>query len=122
MTTQKELLEAHRKGLDEAYHTKYPNGKFVLQKMVDSISLHWCPRRNTGAVHKRGISVKRLLTGPNVGSITHHNYQGCSFGKCYNYDTVDKLLTACIRHDFPGELVGAFKERYMNRASEGFDK
>ena len=123
MTTQKELLAEHRKELDANYRKRYPNGRFTLQRMPNYIALHWCPQRNTSHVAKKSVSVVYYTTteyGHSVGTLQNDTFQRSSFGKCYNYDTVNKLLFACKRYEFPEKLVSSFKDRYKNRASEGF--
>lgn len=123
MKTQRELLEEHRKQLDEQFVKKYPNGKFTLQNF-HGFSLHWCPRRSTGAIKHRGISTTNARTTPENrdGKIIQENHQSCAFGKCYNYDSLEKLLAACQKRNVPEELIAAFKERYLDRAKEGFLK
>src|SRR5271170_1961751 len=116
MKTQRELLEEHRKKLDERYLQKYPGGKFVVQFVRNDVSLHWVPKRNTSHTSKRGISafyaLQAVHAGPTqglaIGQIAHRNFQGCSFGKCNNYDSFEKLLAACERQDVPVELVKEF--------------
>jgi hypothetical protein len=135
MTTQKELLEKHREGLDEAFVKQYPNGKFCLQYRLLSRDgkdtpwwgLHWCPKRSTSHVRKRGISTEswycgglnrdQILSG-DWKNIQQENYQNCSFGRTNNYDSLDKLLIACERKGCPKDLVEAFVERYKVRAEE----
>jgi len=128
MITQKKFLEFHRGQLDEKFLEKYPNGKFVIQYLGHNgemgirqpwFELHWCPRRATSHVRHRGISTS-FNSLRHRGEIAHENYQNCSFGKCNNYDSFEKLLAACERQNVPTELVKAFSERYQTRENEGF--
>lgn len=123
LQTQAELLKEHREQLDRRFVRKYPAGKFCLQNF-HGFSLHWCPRRSTGARRYLGVSTAIRIDYATkvVKGIEHAKSQNNSFGNCYNYDSLDKLLKACVRHNVPGDLVAAFEERYNNRASEGFTK
>ena len=126
MKTQKQLLEAHRLQLDERFLAKYPNGQFVLQYRGDMglaergeayFVISWNPKRSTSHVRYKGISVKH---NPKSQTLTHCITQNNSFGRCNNYDTLEKLLAACERKDVPTLLVEGFVERYNDRQNEGF--
>jgi hypothetical protein len=132
--TQRELLETQRKQLDERYVEKYPQGKFcvqyrgdmgLLEQGLDFWGLHWSPTRSTGAVKRKGITIylrKYLSRETNIISsgIEHATYQNCSFGKCNNYDSLEKMIAFCAKRDVPKELVEAFQKRYQDRHLEGF--
>lgn len=109
MSTQAELLVAHRKELDAAYARRYPSGRFTLQ-VFHGTHLHWAPRRNTSHVVKRGVSTYLHDTG----MLEQGDYQNCAFGRTYNYDSLAKLLKACKRHNVPKHLLDAFLDRYTN--------
>jgi hypothetical protein len=126
MKTQKQLIEAQRKQLDERFHAKYPNGQFVLQyrfdmglkaRGEDHYNIHWHPRRSTSHCRYKGISVQQNTKS---NTVSHHDYQNNSFGRCNSYDSLDKLCAACIKKDVPEGLIGAFVLRYERRAAEGF--
>jgi hypothetical protein len=119
LPSQKELLEAHRTQLDAKFRAKFPNGRFCLQYRNDALAthygepyylIHWEYKRPTSHDRFRGISVCRRA---NNLEIEHNPFRNNSFGKCNNYDTLEKLFTACERRNVPAELVNAFEKDYL---------
>ena len=116
LPTQKELLEAHRAILNEKFRIKYPNGRFCIQYRDDMglketgkayWLIHWEFKRPTS--HDRFRSISTSFQG---GKITQSDFRNSSFGKCSNYDSIEKLLAACERRNVPDELVLSFERRF----------
>ena len=135
MKTQKQLLTEHREQLDNKFQRDYPNGRFSLQHRArdlgkdfwhhdyDFWGLHWVNRRPTSHASPRGISTEMPPNGAadvKCKDIVQETYRGSSFGRSYNYTTLDDLLTGCERLKVPQDLVEAFVIRFGLRKSEGF--
>lgn len=119
MKTQKELLGEHRAGLDAQFKAKYPQGKFTVYR-GGYYALYWSPRRNTSHAKYRGIGFetrKVYSTEKGVFPVSHQNN---SFGKCNNYDSLDKMVAAARGFGIGEDLIEAFVARYNDRAKEGF--
>ena len=107
--TIKEYISENRKLLDEKFAKKYPNGKFAVQVYSGENSLHWAPKRNTA-----GWTVKGISNTEKNDVITDEFYQGSSFGKVYNYDNIESLLTKAKKLGFSNKLINRFVERYQD--------
>lgn len=131
--TQASLLATHRESLNDRWRKKYPSGQFSLQFRGEGNDcgascepvrrtgirhpfMHWQPRRPTSRAIPYGVSVELK----NGSTIANHEYKHSSFGKCYNFDSLEKLISACRKQNVPRILTDAFVSRYSNRASEGF--
>lgn len=113
MITQKQLLEQHRKELDFRYTKRYPMGRFCLQFFNGMIGLHWAPKRNTSHKIFKGISIE--FNGVKYMDFSIGLYQRSSFGKCYNFDSLEELVRAAQRHCVREDLTEKFIKLFNNR-------
>ncbi len=115
MKTQKQLLEEHRKLLDDKFHRDYPNGQFVLQ-FNHYTALHLNLRRRTSHCSYKGIGVITRKPYDRIDTGIYDNpYQNSSFGKVYYYKTIDALVKGAQKKDVPQALINAFVEKCKSR-------
>lgn len=122
METQKELLKNHRASLDAKFHEKYPNGQFVVQKLIQThnlngdlgkvtYGLYWNPRRSTSHTRPFGVAVRSRDYYSKEDGIYYLQYQPSS-GGCKYYTSLDQLVESAKKSGFAPEFIAAFVERY----------
>lgn len=111
MTTQRELIEAHRKQMDADFYKKYPNGQFVVQVWDNQIYIHYNPRRRTSHTTPSGLT---MCYHVDESHSTFETHQNSAWGICYKFDNITKALRHAEKLGVPTQLINSYSEKWFD--------
>jgi hypothetical protein len=115
----RQLLSKHK---DQVFAEKYPQGQFVLHRTYSTTNPRWSifwswTRGNSPTIRKVGCGVA-----------SHTGYRGeyspqpvqwdRPLGKRTDYKTLEKMLQAAEKFNFPVDLVTMFIQEYNTKHAE----